>query len=247
MTYLRDRHRSRSRISSAMLVGSTIGRHAADADFSEQDDRGFASARLVVVAVLVATAASWIPQLHLAWWQGAALGFATCVAAQVGDLVESAFKRDAGVKDAGEHDRRPRRRARPLRFVSARRRGVLSRRCISSAFCRSSERAQAGSDFRIDRIDRHASARRDRAHPRCVSRWSGLAAGRNLDLLADQARGFGVTRYERRRRRSRWVASRRRRERRRTSSSPRRTARLRSRRSSRPSNAASTLRSPIRN
>ena len=28
-------------------------------------------------------------------------GFATCIAAQAGDLVESALKRDAGVKDAG--------------------------------------------------------------------------------------------------------------------------------------------------
>ena len=40
--------------------------------------------------------------LHLLWWQGALLGVATCIAAQAGDLVESALKRDAGVKDAGE-------------------------------------------------------------------------------------------------------------------------------------------------
>jgi phosphatidate cytidylyltransferase len=42
-----------------------------------------------------------VPQLHLQWWQGAVLGLFTGIAAQVGDLVESAFKRDAGVKDAG--------------------------------------------------------------------------------------------------------------------------------------------------
>ena len=42
-----------------------------------------------------------LPQLHLQWWQGAVLGLFTSIAAQVGDLVESAFKRDAGVKDAG--------------------------------------------------------------------------------------------------------------------------------------------------
>ncbi len=51
--------------------------------------------------IVVAIAATWLPQLHLQWWQGAALGLSTSVAAQGGDLVESAFKRDAGVKDAG--------------------------------------------------------------------------------------------------------------------------------------------------
>ena len=107
----------------AMLVGSTIGRHGLTRISPNKTIEG--SIGSTVVVVLVATAASWIPQLHLAWWQGAALGFATNVAAQVGDLVESAFKRDAGVKDAGGDDRRPRRRARPLRFVSARRRRVL--------------------------------------------------------------------------------------------------------------------------
>ncbi len=35
------------------------------------------------------------------WWQGALIGAITSVAAQAGDLVESALKRDAHVKDAG--------------------------------------------------------------------------------------------------------------------------------------------------
>jgi phosphatidate cytidylyltransferase len=42
-----------------------------------------------------------VPYSGMAWWQGAALAGATCIAAQAGDLVESALKRDAGVKDAG--------------------------------------------------------------------------------------------------------------------------------------------------
>ncbi len=41
------------------------------------------------------------PPIHFAWWQGALIGAITSVAAQAGDLVESALKRDARVKDAG--------------------------------------------------------------------------------------------------------------------------------------------------
>lgn len=36
------------------------------------------------------------------WWYGAILGFFVGIAAQSGDLVESAFKRAAGIKDSGE-------------------------------------------------------------------------------------------------------------------------------------------------
>jgi len=42
-----------------------------------------------------------LPGLHIAWWQGALVGAITSFAAQAGDLVESALKRDASVKDAG--------------------------------------------------------------------------------------------------------------------------------------------------
>jgi len=35
-------------------------------------------------------------------WQGVILGLVVCIAAVVGDLVESLFKRAAGVKDSGK-------------------------------------------------------------------------------------------------------------------------------------------------
>lgn len=40
--------------------------------------------------------------LVVEWWYGAILGFFVGIAAQSGDLVESAFKRAAGIKDSGQ-------------------------------------------------------------------------------------------------------------------------------------------------
>ncbi|HEY6450210.1 MAG TPA: phosphatidate cytidylyltransferase [Candidatus Cybelea sp.] len=82
-----------------MLVGTSLGRRRLTKISPNKTVEG--SVGSLTIVVIVATAATWLPQLHLQWWQGAALGFATSVAAQGGDLVESAFKRDAGVKDAG--------------------------------------------------------------------------------------------------------------------------------------------------
>jgi len=42
-----------------------------------------------------------IPALEMPWWHGAIVAALTSVAAQIGDIVESALKRDARVKDAG--------------------------------------------------------------------------------------------------------------------------------------------------
>ncbi len=83
----------------AMLVGSSIGRHSLTRISPKKTVEGSLGALAIVT--VAGAAASWLPQLHIEWWQGAALAFATSIAAQVGDLVESAFKRDAGVKDAG--------------------------------------------------------------------------------------------------------------------------------------------------
>ncbi|MFZ0033037.1 MAG: phosphatidate cytidylyltransferase [Candidatus Cybelea sp.] len=82
-----------------MLVGKSVGRHSLTKISPNKTVEG--SIGSLAIVTIVAACAGWIPQLHLLWWQGAALGFATGVTAQVGDLVESAFKRDAGVKDAG--------------------------------------------------------------------------------------------------------------------------------------------------
>jgi phosphatidate cytidylyltransferase len=42
-----------------------------------------------------------VPQIAIPWWHGLIVGAVTSVAAQTGDLIESALKRDARVKDAG--------------------------------------------------------------------------------------------------------------------------------------------------
>jgi phosphatidate cytidylyltransferase len=83
----------------AMVVGSLIGRHRLSKISPNKTIEG--SVGSLLLATAFATGATWFAPLHLQWWQGAVLGVLTSVAAQVGDLVESAFKRDAGVKDAG--------------------------------------------------------------------------------------------------------------------------------------------------
>lgn len=82
-----------------MLVGTSFGRHSLTKISPNKTVEGSVGSLLIVT--VVAGVATLLPQLHLLWWQGAILGLLTSIAAQVGDLVESAFKRDAGVKDAG--------------------------------------------------------------------------------------------------------------------------------------------------
>jgi phosphatidate cytidylyltransferase len=83
----------------AMVVGRMIGRHSLTKISPSKTVEGSIGA--LAIATVFAAIATWLPQLHLQWWQGAILGASTSIAAQVGDLIESAFKRDAGVKDAG--------------------------------------------------------------------------------------------------------------------------------------------------
>jgi phosphatidate cytidylyltransferase len=83
-----------------MVVGTFIGRHQLTKISPRKTVEGSLGALLIVTAV-ASLAALWLPQLRLGWWQGATVGFLTCVAAQAGDLAESALKRDVGVKDTG--------------------------------------------------------------------------------------------------------------------------------------------------
>ena len=82
-----------------MLIGTVIGRHQLTKISPKKTFEGSLGSLCVVMAVGVA--GTLIPQMHLLWWQGAGLAFFTSIAAQAGDIVESALKRDAGVKDAG--------------------------------------------------------------------------------------------------------------------------------------------------
>lgn len=83
----------------AMVVGTAIGRHSYTHISPKKTIEGSVGSFVIVTAI--ATACAAIPQLHVQFWQGAAIGAVTNLAAQAGDLVESALKRDAGVKDTG--------------------------------------------------------------------------------------------------------------------------------------------------
>jgi phosphatidate cytidylyltransferase len=84
---------------SAMAIGSMAGRHPLTKISPKKTIEGSLGA--LVVVTLLGLALTYVPYLGMSWWQGGALGAATCIAAQAGDLVESALKRDAGVKDSG--------------------------------------------------------------------------------------------------------------------------------------------------
>jgi phosphatidate cytidylyltransferase len=83
----------------AMVVGVTIGRTPLSPISPRKTVEGALGG--LAVAVLAGIAASLTPWLHALWWQGALVGAITSFGAQAGDLVESALKRDASVKDAG--------------------------------------------------------------------------------------------------------------------------------------------------
>ncbi|MBV8074696.1 MAG: phosphatidate cytidylyltransferase [Candidatus Eremiobacteraeota bacterium] len=83
----------------AMLVGIALGRTPLTRISPRKTVEGAVAG--LAAALAVGVGMGMLPQLGFTWWQGALIGALTSVAAQAGDLVESALKRDARVKDAG--------------------------------------------------------------------------------------------------------------------------------------------------
>ena len=83
----------------AMLVGVTFGKTALTPISPKKTVEGAIGG--LVIATTVSIGTGFLPQIGLLWWEAALVGLITSFAAQCGDLVESALKRDAHVKDAG--------------------------------------------------------------------------------------------------------------------------------------------------
>ncbi|GAC1441596.1 MAG: phosphatidate cytidylyltransferase [Vulcanimicrobiaceae bacterium] len=83
----------------AMIVGTTIGRTPLTSISPNKTWEGAIGGFLASVGI--ASAMSALPNLGISWTDGAIVGAITSLAAQCGDIVESALKRDARVKDAG--------------------------------------------------------------------------------------------------------------------------------------------------
>ena len=83
----------------AMIVGTSVGRTPLTPISPKKTVEGAVGG--LVFAIAAGIGGALTPWLHLALWQGAVIGAIVSLGAQAGDLVESAFKRDALVKDAG--------------------------------------------------------------------------------------------------------------------------------------------------
>jgi phosphatidate cytidylyltransferase len=83
----------------AMLIGSAVGKHQLTKLSPKKTIEGAVGG--FAAALLAGAAIALVPWVHLPWWQGVIVAAITSLAAQAGDLVESALKRDAKVKDAG--------------------------------------------------------------------------------------------------------------------------------------------------
>jgi phosphatidate cytidylyltransferase len=91
----------------AYFTGMSIGRHKMIPWLSPKKSwEGLAGGIVTATAVGALLAHYGSTQLaseadHIPWWVGAVGGALVAVIGQAGDLAESAFKRDAGLKDSG--------------------------------------------------------------------------------------------------------------------------------------------------
>lgn len=84
----------------AYFVGSWLGRHRMTPRISPAKTwEGFVGG-MVWAGVAGALLVQFV--LHAPWWQGVVLGVVLSLCGTIGDLVESAMKRDVGVKDMGK-------------------------------------------------------------------------------------------------------------------------------------------------
>ena len=83
----------------AMLVGIAMGKTPLTRISPRKTVEGAAGG--LIAGTGIGIAFGMLPQIGFAWWEGAFIGVVTSIAAQAGDLVESALKRDAHVKNAG--------------------------------------------------------------------------------------------------------------------------------------------------
>ena len=83
----------------AMVVGVAFGRTPLSPISPRKTVEGAVGG--LIGSVVVGIAMGMTPAIGLRWWEGALVGAITSVAAQFGDLVESALKREARVKDTG--------------------------------------------------------------------------------------------------------------------------------------------------
>jgi phosphatidate cytidylyltransferase len=83
----------------AMFVGTAIGRTPLTSISPKKTWEGAIGG--LTATTLVCACCAFVPSLHMPWYHGALIGAITSFAAQIGDIVESALKRDARVKDAG--------------------------------------------------------------------------------------------------------------------------------------------------
>jgi len=107
----------------AFFAGRLIGRHKlAPALSPGKTWEGFLFG---TAATIFVTFVALYKQHYLSIWQSIVLGAVIAIAAPLGDLFESALKRDMQVKDSGRLLAAPRGRPRPDRFVALRGCGVV--------------------------------------------------------------------------------------------------------------------------